>query len=1063
MMFLKWIVRATISTIILVIILLIFLLTPYGFQSSLYFAEKIFPGTIHYKELNGLFTGPIEIKELDYHYENTHIHIHHIDFNWSPLSLFKGALKIDEFNASGIKIFLPKNEQNQSSEKFSFLKFNTLKSIKIKTHPINFPLSININHANISDITYGYSPKNIVFHVKKITLNGTIQKKIIQLTAKVELTSPENTFFRVNAFGNLENYELKLFLNTPDSHLSVYIAGNQNSAQITIPKNPLFNGRVNGSINITWYPTIAWNAALNVTSLDLKKIAAQLPEALSGHIISKGTVINNNPNFDFTAVLTDGQMNINTHIQHQHQWNMTWAFNIPNLNNLLPSAYGSLQSKGSLTGSLEQPEVSGTLNGINVGYGNTATDSISANWKLFFDKSIVSTFHIATSNIAYKETVLSSLQLNGTGNLKTRTLSVNVTNPTHNVEIDMTGHYDTDHWQGKITNFLTHHNTLGTWKLKTPSNFTFSTAYFTLNPVCLESTLGASLCAHAQWKKYKPWDFVVHSTKIHLNPQFTSDLSFDATASGTGEKVNAANLALNLSPGTLSYTIKKQIIDTKIRASSITAVIDKKGLHGNLNFNVSEKDNAVGTIHIPDFNDTSIPFKNKKIAGDVNVLMHDFRFVTLLQSILKISFGTMDGHFNISGTLSDPQLQGKATVDAPYFEYTPMEVVVQNIQGTLTASNKKLTYQATGYAYNKVPVIMTGETNFSGPQIVTKFNVNTTDAELIQNNQFNVFATTSLDFLINPAEISINGNVLIPQAVIQPVNLSTTLTLPKHQIVYIGLPNSMQPRPKHKVLLNILIRLGDKIAFNAYGISGGLGGEIHIAMSPDQTAIGNGQIHINEATFQAYGQYLNIEKGSSISYIKSPLANPYINARAYKSIKATSEVLGQQLSQEAIQVGVQIQGTLKTMKFTLYSQPPLSQADILSYLVLGYASSNATPASITALLDAASAMSDSSGGLNQSVSFTDKIKHILGIEQLGIRNESIIDAVGNPIDTQSSFVVGERISPKIYLEYSRGMLIPNNILKANYEINKNWTLQTMTGSGDYAGTGADILYSISSD
>ena len=142
--------------------------------------------------------------------------------------------------------------------------------------------------------------------------------------------------------------------------------------------------------------------------------------------------------------------------------------------------------------------------------------------------------------------------------------------------------------------------------------------------------------------------------------------------------------------------------------------------------------------------------------------------------------------------------------------------------------------------------------------------------------------------------------------------------------------------------------------------------------------------------------------------------------------------------------------------------PNIPQADILSYLVLGYGSSNASPASLSVLIDAANAMVDSSGGLKQEVGLTDRIKHGLGIEELGVRNETVLDAIGNPVDTQSSFVVGERLSPKIYVEYSRGMLMSNNVFRVNYKINKHWSLQTSTGTGD-SGTGADILYTISTD
>ena len=73
-------------------------------------------------------------------------------------------------------------------------------------------------------------------------------------------------------------------------------------------------------------------------------------------------------------------------------------------------------------------------------------------------------------------------------------------------------------------------------------------------------------------------------------------------------------------------------------------------------------------------------------------------------------------------------------------------------------------------------------------------------------------------------------------------------------------------------------------------------------------------------TYDAYGQSLELERGELL--FTGPLDDPTIDVRAVRRVGATT-------------VGVQLTGTLLAPSTRVYSEPPMSEADALAYLLLG--------------------------------------------------------------------------------------------------------------------------------
>ncbi len=1077
MMIWKWILRSLLTLIILLMILVCFMLTPYGFHFSLYLATKFAPGELHYQHASGMILGPASITGLDYKHDKQHIHINSLELNWAPSDLWHKQLTITHLNIEGVTAIMPTQPKPKIQVKTKEDLLDILKNMKpFEPKQFHLPFSVKINHAHITNIKYGITPNNITAVIKTIDINGTVLPNHIDLTATTEILEPRHITAKLTAKGSIKHYVIDVVLNDQLQQLTLHGEGNRDGAEITIPPSKMLDGTAEGKLKLTWYPQIQWDINLVTKEVDLGKIEEGLPAAISATLISKGKLEKTNPIFDLVININSGDSKVQLEAHHHKNWDGSWDINLPKITDFYPAAHGSIVLQGHIHGkNLFKPEITGTLKGKAIQFKQMDVENINGAWNIYLDNNKKSHLSVDANNIIFNKKKLDTLHLGMDGNLPKHTVKTKIVLGKHEITIAGDAHYDGNRWYGKLLEFTSLHNPFGNWKLRHPTTFEYSPTKAFLKPLCLDANTGAFLCTQGDWEQGKPWHFSLDSKKFSftqlekkamIKTQITSKLSMQIKAEGNGKDIENATLHLDILPGMLTYIVDRQVINSPVRKSQVDLTINKNiGLQANVDLNFAENDSTKVKLNIPQFTDYSMPFKDKKLSGTVDILMHDFKFVSLIEDILKISLGRMTGHFTLGGTIGEPIYEGKAHLHIPNFEYTMIHVKAHDLNAEINVKNKKITYNLLGKALNNAPLTMDGETDLTEPHAVTKFTVKAKNAEVIHDNQFDVFVDTTLKFVLTHTSLDISGDVHIPKATLTPIDFSSTTTMPASHVEYIGLPKKDQPEGGHKINLHLNISLGENVQLKAYGMRANLEGNLVMTMSPQQSTMANGQIRIVDGTFQAYGQYLTITKGSSVSYIESPMTNPFIDARAFKYVNINTENIGSQLGREEIIVGVHIHGTIKQMRFKLYSQPPnIPQADILSYLVLGYANNSGQDSGNVALLaDAASAILDSSGGLDRPPGLVDQLKSGLGIRELGVRNETLVDAIGNPIENQSSFVVGDKITENIYIQFSRGLLVPDNILQIQYRFNNNWMLQTTAGVGGDVGTGADVLYTTESD
>jgi translocation and assembly module TamB len=139
---------------------------------------------------------------------------------------------------------------------------------------------------------------------------------------------------------------------------------------------------------------------------------------------------------------------------------------------------------------------------------------------------------------------------------------------------------------------------------------------------------------------------------------------------------------------------------------------------------------------------------------------------------------------------------------------------------------------------------------------------------------------------------------------------------------------------------------------------------------------------------------------------------------------------------------------VQTPRVELISNPPVSENEKLSWLVLGRAPSDASGADLAVLQAASGAVFGRGGG----PSFNRRFAERLGFDELTVRSSS--ELAGNVV------ALGKRYSDKLYFSFEQAIgATTEYLVKLDYALTQRLSLRGQTGTT----SGAGIFYRYSWD
>ena len=116
------------------------------------------------------------------------------------------------------------------------------------------------------------------------------------------------------------------------------------------------------------------------------------------------------------------------------------------------------------------------------------------------------------------------------------------------------------------------------------------------------------------------------------------------------------------------------------------------------------------------------------------------------------------------------------------------------------------------------------------------------------------------------------------------------------------------------VQTNINIKIGDDFKLSAFGLEGGLSGNLNVAQR-DKGPFVTGEVNIVDGSYRSFGQDLLIKQGKIL--MNGPVDQPYVQITAIRNPDNT---------QDEVTAGVRVTGPADEPSVTIFSEPAMPQA-----------------------------------------------------------------------------------------------------------------------------------------
>ncbi len=233
------------------------------------------------------------------------------------------------------------------------------------------------------------------------------------------------------------------------------------------------------------------------------------------------------------------------------------------------------------------------------------------------------------------------------------------------------------------------------------------------------------------------------------------------------------------------------------------------------------------------------------------------------------------------------------------------------------------------------------------------------------------------------------------------------------------------------------VDLGDDFTFRGYGLEAVLSGALRFHASPDAALSARGVVRVDEGTYRAYGQKLDIERG--ILSFAGPIDNPGLDILAVRR-------------GGAVEAGVQVKGSAMSPQVTLYSDPNVSDNEKLAWLLFGHGADNMDKGDAAVMVQALNAILTEG---NPGEGVTDQIFDSLGIDEVGFSSSERSDGT-----TAQVVTVSKRIGRWLRVGLEKSFDGLSDAVSMTVLLSRRWSFVTRFGTDE---SEADMLYTISFD
>lgn len=899
---------------------------------------------------------------------------------------------------------------------------------------------------------------------------GQWQSLVWPLTGPAQVESAQGEFA---VKGTTQDYQFQLAAEVkgpeiPKGRWTLNGQGSDQAVREVKLNGQTLEGTIEGDANVAWLPAVRWQAALTGTGLNPGAQWPDVPGKLKLRLKSEGVL--ENSVLKATALIEElagtlsGQEligNAEVAIQDQNltiktlrmkagearleaegsltqRWDLRWKLDAPRLQGLVPNLSGAIASSGALSGSRDRPAVAANFTVQKLRHGDTQIQQLRGEANVDVGGASRSQLKMTGDGLTLGGQNWKSFTLDGSGTPAAHDLKAELVGDPGRFLLALAGSLQTPSllWQGRITQLSAKDTVAGAWSLDKPAAVRASNRQANLDAACLSSA-PTRVCVQGQWDAAS--GFKGQAQLSNLTPErfksflppglnFVTSISGNATVNGKPGGALQGKLNLSVAPGRLQMEANGQPIRFTLNGGSLQSDLNGRILNTQVKLDLAQTGQLQANLQVQD------PFAAAQINGKVNTAITDLGVVSLFAPQLQKVSGQLKADVSVIGLLTKLALRGEIRLENAGATIPEAGIKLQNLQLT-AASNGQGPLQLSGSVRSGSGQLqLSGEVDPLKPQL----------SLIIKGQNFQVLDTTDLRIQLSPdlkldiaqQQVRIEGELTIPRAYLRPGGDRPGTIRASNDVVIVNGRNgdAAPPKPRgFEIYARVQVILGDEVQVETSGFKGKLRGRLLVEETPQLAPRGSGRIEVVAGNYRVFGEEIQIQRGQLL-FSSSPLDNPGLDLRVARQTQSTSN---------PITAGAQIRGTLRNPQMTLFSEPKMPDADILSYLVLGRSPQSGGSESAL-LFKAANAMGLGGGALTKGLG------DAFGLDSLELGSGS-----GSKEDT--SLMLGKYLSPDLYVGFGVGLFTAVNTFNIKYRLSRRLTFESNSST---AGTGADLVYTI---
>jgi len=711
---------------------------------------------------------------------------------------------------------------------------------------------------------------------------------------------------------------------------------------------------------------------------------------------------------------------------------LRWTISSQDLAKTLPNAAGRINSTGSLVGASGAFAIDAHVDASALKYLGFSAQQLTADVKIDLKNRAPSKVSLAAQNISWSDHSVDMLTaaLAGTTGAHDWIIAAQVAGA--RMELGGHGHYAANVWTAGLERWTLDAPDGPHMKLAAPAQLMVGSDRLMLTTACIAAD-DERFCAEGNLHALGAWELKASAKSMPLKllgqglpgrPEFSGHLAMQVNATGTPGAAWTGAGRIDLSDAVFHYRLQRGQLETlTLGEEHVEFSATPEGFTGVLRIRATEKtfvDANVALTRLPDR-----ALMDQTLTGALRAEVHELGLIPLFVTEVDRVDGTLTTQFKLSGTPRTPNFDGTVQLNAQAIDLYQINLQLRDTLLTAKLSGNTLSVDGVAHAGAGQAAIQ-GQLawNASLPHGELKFSGS--NLRVVNVPEVRIVASPNLLMKVDGRRIDVTGEVTVPYARIAPVQL-TGAVLSSSDEVIVG-AHVIPPEQRFQVYSRLRLVLGADVNIESYGLAGKLSGSVTATSSPNDPDTGVGELKVDKGTYTVLARRLDIERGRLL-FNGGPLSNPGVDIRAVKRLPD-------------IVAGAYVRGTLREPRLSFFSDPPISQTQIVSLLVAG-----GTLESVQG-----NAATQVGGGRNQILAqggaiLASELGAQLGLEDITVESDR---------QNETSLVLGKYLSPRLYVSYGVSLTESINTIKLRYTLGDRWTIKTESG----ANNSADIVYTI---